>query len=247
MPHRAAGASPDHALHNRAQVEYFEATHKSTMQPVSSPYVQRQVARMEEAAELRRGLAVLEVGAGLGRYSLPLLARGHDLTCLDLSAAMLERLQEAAGESRPAVLAGDVARIEELTPRRFDRVIGFFVLHHVHDLDTVFAGVARALRPGGIAAFCEPVVHNPLYYLQIALVPHIRWKAERGILKLRNRPVLEALRRAGFQDPSSATFGFFPPLVANTTAGARLEDVLMRVSPLRVFHAFRLFRARLRG
>jgi 2-polyprenyl-3-methyl-5-hydroxy-6-metoxy-1,4-benzoquinol methylase len=247
MPHRAVGLSADQELHNRAQREYFEAVHKPTMQPSSSPYVWRQVARMEAVAELQPGVSILEIGAGLGRYSLPLIARGHDLTCLDLSAAMLERLRAAADGRPPAVITGDVARIEELTARRFDRVIGFFMLHHVHDLDAVFAGVARALRPGGIAAFCEPVVHNPLYYLQIAFTPHIRWQAEKGILQLRNPRVFEAFRRAGLEGPESTSFGFFPPFVTNTSGGARLEDALMRLRPLRVLHAFRLFRARLPG
>src|SRR3954470_19645594 len=127
-------------VHNRAQREYFEARDKATMRPVASPYVTRQVARLETLADLRPGVPILEIGAGLGRYSLPLLERGHDLTCLDLSAAMLDKLRAAAGARAPAVIAGDVADAHALTDRRFARGIGFFMLHHVHDLEAVFRG-----------------------------------------------------------------------------------------------------------
>src|SRR5262245_28044482 len=121
-----APARTDAAAHNRMQRAYFEAADKQTMRPSSSPYVLRQIRRMEEYAELGPEQSILEIGAGLGRYSLPMLEKGYRLTCLDLSAAMLEKLQRAAGPRPPRVLAGDVAEIGRLTGERFHRAIGFF-------------------------------------------------------------------------------------------------------------------------
>jgi cyclopropane fatty-acyl-phospholipid synthase-like methyltransferase len=230
--------------HNRLQREYFEAADKRTMVPASSPYVWRQVRRMLEYAGVERGHSVLEVGAGLGRYSVPLLEEGHRLTCLDLSPAMLKKLREKAAPRDLPVIACDAADVDRHTRERFDRVVGFFFLHHVHDLGPVFQGLSRVMEPGGVAAFCEPVAHNPLYYVQIAVTPHIHWWAERGILGMRESVVFAAMRSAGLEETASATFGFFPPLLTNTGLGAHLEDALMRLGFLRPLHAFRIFRAR---
>ena len=79
MP-QLAPARTDAAAHNRMQRAYFEAADKHTMRPSSSPYVLRQIRRMEEYAELRPELSILEIGAGLGRYSLPMIEKGYRLT-----------------------------------------------------------------------------------------------------------------------------------------------------------------------
>jgi ubiquinone/menaquinone biosynthesis C-methylase UbiE len=150
--------------HNRYQRWYYESTNKKTMRPTASPYVLRQVERMIAAAELGPGQRVLEVGCGMGRYTLPLLERGLDLTCLDLSPVLLRQLQEAVPNRKLSLLACDVADAHRHTDQRFDRAIGFFTLHHMHDLYAVFQGLCKVLAPGARVAFCEPVAYNPLYY-----------------------------------------------------------------------------------
>jgi ubiquinone/menaquinone biosynthesis C-methylase UbiE len=47
----------------------------------------------------RAGLRILDAGAGTGRFSLPLAARGHRVTHLDLSPAMIGRARAAARAS----------------------------------------------------------------------------------------------------------------------------------------------------
>jgi SAM-dependent methyltransferase len=200
---------------------------------------------MVEAAQLEPGQRILEIGAGLGKFSLPLLQRGLQLTCLDLSPVMLARLRaviEDAGLSVDTV-ACDAADAASHVEPGFDRAIGFFMLHHLHDLAAIFSGLRAVLRPGAQLAFIEPTARNPLYYAQITLTPRMSWRAERGILKMRRSVVHAAMESAGLLPGAHEGYGFFPPVIANLPGGTSVEQVLDRVPGLRLAHAFQVFRA----
>jgi SAM-dependent methyltransferase len=238
-------APAEPASHNERQRRYYEsALDKPAMQPSRGAYVGRHVERVLRELQPLPGDDFLEIGAGLGKFTLPLAERGFRMTCVDLSPVMLERLQMRAGPGRVRTIAADAAEVARHTPTRFACAAGFFVLHHVDDLARVLRGVREAMRPGGRVAFCEPRAENPLYYLQIALTPRMRWAAERGIVRMRPSIVLPALAKAGFVDGRTSTYGFFPPHVTNRPVGARLEDALGRFDALRAMHAFRIFSAR---
>jgi SAM-dependent methyltransferase len=112
------------------------------------------------------GGAILELGAGTGRLTAGLAARGFAVTGIDIAAPMLKR-----AEARIAALAPDVGgRIElrrgDMTAldlkRTFDLVIcPFFTLAHVPAgaaWRNTFATAARHLAAGGLAAFHLPRV-----------------------------------------------------------------------------------------
>ena len=68
-------------------------------------------------------LRVLDAGAGTGRYSLPIAARGHEVTHLDVSPAMLQRAMAAAAREGLATIRfrqGDVRDLSALDDRAFD-------------------------------------------------------------------------------------------------------------------------------
>ena len=110
------------------------------------------------------GLAVLELGCGVGDLSLELLRRGARLTALDLSPLSIDRLLERARRIAPeAELRPRVAGVEEtgLDTGAFDRVVGKWILHHA-DVPAAVREIRRLLRPGGSAAFFENQATNPL-------------------------------------------------------------------------------------
>ncbi len=231
--------------HNRYQREYYEYTDKRTLRPTGAPYIQRHVDRLIGAARLAPGHAILEVGCGRGKYTMPLLDRGFRLTALDLSPELLQHLRAAAVGRHLDLVLADAADADQHLGDRFDRVVGFFMLHHVHDLDLVFRGIARVLKPGGTIAFLEPVARNPLYYLQIAASPHMTWKAERGLINMRSSVVHQAMRRQRFVNCRTESFGLFPPMITNTSIGRYVEDVLQDRRATRLAHAFQIFSATL--
>lgn len=233
----------DFEVHNRAQVEYFEHAGKESMKPVASRYVERQIDELARFAELGEGERVLDVGCGMGRYTLPLAERGLKVEALDLSQALLDQLSAFNGGRYEIPLhCMDVLSAPATLEDRFDAVVGFFTLHHLHDLRASFVAMSRLVRPGGRIVFLEPNPLNVLYYLQIVFAPGMTWAGDKGILNMRRKTIFEAMRSAGLWDLATARFGFFPPFLANNRSGATLERVLERFPPWRPLLPFQLFR-----
>lgn len=230
--------------HNEVQRGYFERVLKPTMVPVDTPYIRRHVDEVLRMARIAPGHRVLEVGCGMGRYTLPLAQRGIAVEGLDLSPVLLERLRGYDGGRHSIPLhCTDVATHPPALSAQFDVVIGFFMLHHLHDLGVSFEGMYRLLKPGGRVVFLEPNAYNPLYYVQVALSPGMSWEGDRGITKMRRGVVFGAMRGAGFDACELQRFGFFPPVLANRRVGARAERLLERFPLWRSMLPFQLFAA----
>ena len=102
------------------------------------------------------GLDVLDLGCGYGWHCRYAAQRGaRSVLGIDPSARMLARAAELGGEGVEYRLCA----VEEFIwpEARFDLVISNLALHYVEDLDAVFRGVYRALRPGG--AFALNIEH----------------------------------------------------------------------------------------
>lgn len=116
---------------------------------------------VEEARQA--GGPVLELMAGTGRVSLPLAEAGADLTCVDLSGAMLARLRQklAVAGLRAATYEMDVSRLR-LPERDFALALlpfqSFGEVLDPEDEQAVLDAVSAHLRPEG-RFICT--LHNP--------------------------------------------------------------------------------------
>ena len=113
----------------------------------------------------------LEIGAGTGYFSLNLAHAGviGSATCTDISPGMLETLERNARglDLDVETVACDAAELP-FEDESFEFVFGHAVLHHLPDLDRVFAELHRVLTPGGTLFFAgEPSQHGD----RIAAVP----------------------------------------------------------------------------
>jgi 2-polyprenyl-3-methyl-5-hydroxy-6-metoxy-1,4-benzoquinol methylase len=211
----------------RAQTDYFDARTPERMRAADTPYVRRHLEEVIAAAGLRSGVAVCEWGAGVGRFSRLLAARGLEVTAIELSPSRAEECRAALAHSaRCRVEVGDVLDVLERLERegaRFDAMVGFFVLHHLPELGAYFGAARRLLRPGGRLAFAEPNPLNPLYPLQISLTPGMRWRVERGIYRLWPRALERAAREAGFERSTVTRYGILPPAPYNAAAALGVE------------------------
>ena len=100
------------------------------------------------------GDTVLDVGCGVGRWSLTMAARGAEVVGIDLSHSMVAeatwraRVRGLAQRSR--FLQGDVAELDLGTT--FSRIVVVTVLQHILEearLRDAIARLVRHLRPGG--------------------------------------------------------------------------------------------------
>src|SRR5687767_8864178 len=81
--------------HNAYQERYFDRSAQGNvrLQPTDSPYVQRHLERTLAALQAGPKDRVLEVGAGLGRFTSLMLGRGLDVVASDLSDHLLAKLR----------------------------------------------------------------------------------------------------------------------------------------------------------
>jgi SAM-dependent methyltransferase len=239
---------PSPELHNADQRAYFESVEKRTMVPHSTRYLQRQTDELVKAAGLKTEDDILEVGAGMGRYTLLLAERGFRVTAIDLSAVLLERLQAYdGGRHQIATSAIDILDAPEDWRGRFDAVVGFFALHHMHDLDACVRSMALLTRPGGTLCFLEPNAFSPLYPIQVTITPGMSFRGESGLFQMHPGRLGRCFEAAGLVGFESRTFGFFPPVLANLRGAAGVERALESLPGVGGIRPFRLFLGRRPG
>lgn len=117
---------------------------------------------------VRAGMTVLEIGPGMGFFSIPLARivgeRGR-VVCVDMQEKMLSVLKRRAAKAgvSPRIesrLCGpDSLGIDDLDGA-VDFALIFAMVHEVPDRAGLFRQVWKSLKPGGTALFAEPRGHE---------------------------------------------------------------------------------------
>lgn len=105
-----------------------------------------------------RGLDVLDVGCGIGRWSIELARRGNRVVGLDVSETMVALARQNAQQARVECDFTVGSVVSHRFGRRFDVVLAVTVLQHILDdgeLETAIRNLASHLEPGGILALLE--------------------------------------------------------------------------------------------
>lgn len=235
----------DFARHNRQVIDYYDRRVKRTMTPTGNLYTQHHLDELQRVTGIGPGDRVLDVGCGMGRYTIPLAARGVNVEGLDLSPFLLERLKDYNDTGREIrTYCVDLVDHAPEMAGAYDAVVGFFMLHHVHDLQRCFAAAVRLVKPAGIVAFVEPNAYNLLYYVQMMVTPRMTWKGDKGIARMRPGVIFPAMQAAGLENLALHRFGFFPPFVTSRPAGLWLETRLEKVRAWRPLLPAALFSGR---
>lgn len=127
--------------------------------PAGRLRARRRGTLISDAAQLRPGMRVLEVGCGTGLFTKIMAERGGHILAIDLSPDLLE-----FARARP--LPPDLVEFREVSfeeigkDTQFDAVVGSSVLHHL-DIPVAVRQMYELLKPGGVIAFAEPNMLNP--------------------------------------------------------------------------------------
>ena len=119
---------------------------------------------------------VLEVGCGLGRHSVLLAKSGAAVTSFDLSLTSVATARDRAkmnGVSNNVAFVVGAAEALPFADGSFDVIFGRSILHHL-EVHPTLSELHRVLRPGGKAAFVEPMGMNPVLNLAREHLPY--WK-----------------------------------------------------------------------
>ena len=110
-------------------------------------------AAILDTTDVKPDAQVVDLGCGTGQISLPLAMRGAQVLAVDVSSAMVRRLQSEAQRLGVTRLDGLALPIEELVlpEESVDLVVSSYALHHLRDADKarLVSAAFYWLRPGG--------------------------------------------------------------------------------------------------
>ncbi len=109
------------------------------------------VSRME-ALLPRTKIRCLDCGGGSGNLTLKMLARGWDVTIVDVSADMLEvsRSKINSGGFHAEFVNDSIEHYLTASDGAFDVITFSSVLHHIYSPLTVVSEIAARVKPGGL-------------------------------------------------------------------------------------------------
>lgn len=136
-----------------AMADRYDAT-RSDISPVADTIA----AGLIRLANVPPHGALLEIAIGTGRIGLPLLAAGVNVTGVDISERMIERLRAKYAARRATepgrdwgTLATVIANVTDLpvATGAFDAALAVHIFHLVADWRRALDEVLRAVKPGG--------------------------------------------------------------------------------------------------
>lgn len=149
---------------------------------------------------------VLEIGAGHGGYTEPVLAAGFDVTAVEMSRPSLARLDAKYGANprfRSVFHAGGPFPDEM---QQYSLVLAVSVLHHIPDYVAFFDDLLPHLAAGGLLL----TLQDPLWYPRLTRPTHLldkggfyAWRLGQG--NLRRGLATTARRLRGVYDESNTS------------------------------------------
>lgn len=134
------------------------------------------------------GKRILELGSGAGESAVYFAMQGAQVVATDLSEGMLDVVQNVA-RLHGVEVEVQVCSAEDLSlfdDDSFDIVYAANLLHHV-DIEVTLDEVKRVLKPGGQAAFWDPIAHNPLINVYRRMATKVRTEDEHPIRRRQRR------------------------------------------------------------
>ncbi|MBE6760457.1 MAG: class I SAM-dependent methyltransferase [Ruminococcaceae bacterium] len=145
---------------------------------------------------LRKGMRVLEIGAGTGRYSLALAARGYRVDAIELIRHNIDIFRTHITDGMDVtVTQGNATDLSAIADGTYDITLLLGPMYHLYTEDDQLRALSEALRvtkQGGVifAAYCgnDATVVNFCFVKGMILNEHYRALTDFDTFKLRSNP-----------------------------------------------------------
>lgn len=106
-------------------------------------YIHQQLHKLE-ASWARADIKILDIGAGTGRYSVPLANEGYDVSAVELVKHNLGRLKQKGSSVK--AYQGNALRLKRFEDESFDVTLLFGPMYHLHGADEKLQALLEAKR-----------------------------------------------------------------------------------------------------
>lgn len=105
---------------------------------------------LDKIGEEKEDIKILDLGAGTGRYSIPLAEEGYDVTAVELVKHNLGRLKQKSNLVK--AYQGNAMKLKRFEDNTFDLTLLFGPMYHLHEREEKLKALSEAKRvtkPGG--------------------------------------------------------------------------------------------------
>lgn len=234
--------------HTKGNIQYynnFASRYKNSNLLQFDTAADYQLKKIIERLDLTKKRNIIELGAGIGRYSLALAKMGHTVTAVDVSAESLELLRRQAQKNRLTknitLLCNDFSHV--VFEKRYDIALCISTYHVLSETEqgriAIFANFLTSLKSGGTLLLIEPNPFNPLLYFFYLFYPGVQ---RRNILSfltsspLRLKRVLSNLEMTDFD---IRYVGFLPlRFMRKSSIVMTINEIINKIPLLNMMSAF---------
>jgi ubiquinone/menaquinone biosynthesis C-methylase UbiE len=127
----------------------LDSRHRKVEFWTSMHYIHESLQALAEEGQ-QAPVRILDIGAGTGRYSIPLAQEGHDVTAVELVRHNLGRLKQKDGSVK--AYQGNALNLKRFADESFDLTLLFGPMYHLHsaeDKKRALLEAKRVTRQGG--------------------------------------------------------------------------------------------------
>ena len=122
-----------------------------------------------------RGKKLLDIGVGLGESSVYFALCGAQVTAIDISPLMIDKVVRL-GKRFGVDVEGRISDGEDLkvSADQYDLIYLANTIHHVQNRGLLFEQMSRALKPGGAFFSYDPLAYNPIINIYRRMATGVR-------------------------------------------------------------------------
>ncbi|MFC1721526.1 class I SAM-dependent methyltransferase [Patescibacteria group bacterium] len=206
--------------HHKLQEDYFDSEaiglKTDSVFPMKTLSAKMEFKSFKKFVGVEPGNKIVEIGCGIGRYTLPFLQAGIDVVGVDISGESLSVLEQAYQKFRRPNW-GKLETSKEIPKQaNADGVVCVNLLHHVENIPNKLKKMRNCVKTNGVVVAFEP---NPMYFpWYLYFLAKGILVVEKGILKCSTTAMSKYFQQAHLQDITIRRYGILPTRLFNNNA-----------------------------